>query len=217
MVVQRHNQQSSNIDSRYIWSKYCTLSPIEMMMIMKNATTFPKHLSSSSLLAFLTCLPASKVLLLPVKKLSCCQATSQSSSSFPYSACTRIMSAVSEWDKWYIFWQDLTLVGHCWCHCQCNSGAASSQNCSNQFQGIGIHHIYLRQELFTLWWATTSVERRWNELGEGHFGRSRANFGGTQLLQIGLKPQAGTSPNWFHLRSTLFQPFWTTETFKLPF
>ena len=56
-----------------------------------------------------------------------------------------------------IFWQDLTLVGH-WCHCQCKSGAASSQDCS--IQGIGIHHNQFRQEIFTLWyqwWSATAA------------------------------------------------------------
>ena len=49
-----------------------------------------------------------------------------------------------------------------------------------------------------------------------HFGRPRVKFWGTPLLQIAPKTSVWTSPNLFHLRSTLFQPFRTTGTLKLP-
>ena len=42
-------------------------------------------------------------------------------------------------------------------------------------------------------------------------------FGGTPLFQIGSKTLTWTSQSPFQLRSTLFQPFGTTGTFKMPF
>ena len=51
----------------------------------------------------------------------------------------------------------------------------------------------------------------------GHFGRSWVKFRDTPLLEIGPETSAWTSFNTFHLRSKLFQPFWTTRTLKLPF
>ena len=49
------------------------------------------------------------------------------------------------------------------------------------------------------------------------FGCPWAKFWGAQLLQIGSKTLTWTSQSPFQLRSTLFEPFGTTGTFKLPF
>ena len=49
------------------------------------------------------------------------------------------------------------------------------------------------------------------------FGHPWAEIGGVPLLQIGSKTLAWTSQSPFQLRSTLFQPFGTTRTFKPPF
>ena len=66
-----------------------------------------------------------------------------------------------------------------------------------------------------------------NELSNRHFGQSGpiwavfghpwAEIGVVPLLPIGSKTLAWTSQSPFQLRSTLFQPFGTTGTFKPPF
>ena len=76
--------------------------------------------------------------------------------------------------------------------------------------------FHLRSILFQLFWTTRILKLHFIGI-LGHFGRPRVKFWGTPLLQIAPKTSVWTSPNLFHLRSTLFQPFRTTGTLKLPF